>query len=192
MPKTYAQLNKELQALQAEADRLKKQEAGEVIGKIREAISTYGLTERDLFGGKRAGAGKSAAKKAGKKAAGSAPKYADGNGNVWGGMGPRPRWLRDALSSGGKLEDFLADGSQRRGTPEQEGEQDSSTPQGESSDAGASRKSSPGRKASAKKARRAGVAYTDGTQTWSGMGPRPGWLKKALAAGRSLEEFRAQ
>lgn len=29
----------------------------------------------------------------------------------------------------------------------------------------------------------------DEGNTWVGRGPRPGWLKEALAAGRSLEEF---
>ena len=34
-------------------------------------------------------------------------KYRDGAGNTWGGMGKRPQWLRDALTSGRRLEDFL-------------------------------------------------------------------------------------
>lgn len=38
----------------------------------------------------------------------------------------------------------------------------------------------------------AGVKYcnpNDLTQTWSGRGKRPNWLKSALAAGRRLEDF---
>ena len=38
--------------------------------------------------------------------AGSKVKYRDEAGNVWGGRGPRPQWLRNALASGKKLEDF--------------------------------------------------------------------------------------
>jgi DNA-binding protein H-NS len=57
--------------------------------------------------------GPAAAKKApvgragkGKKRARSA-KFRDEAGNTWGGMGKRPQWLRDALASGKRLEDFL-------------------------------------------------------------------------------------
>jgi DNA-binding protein H-NS len=57
--------------------------------------------------------GPAAAKKAtpgragkGKKRARSA-KFRDAAGNTWGGMGKRPQWLRDALASGKRLEDFL-------------------------------------------------------------------------------------
>lgn len=35
------------------------------------------------------------------------PKFADGNGNTWGGMGKRPDWIRAALDSGKSLDDFL-------------------------------------------------------------------------------------
>lgn len=36
------------------------------------------------------------------------PKYADQAGNTWGGRGPRPKWLKDALASGNVLTDLLA------------------------------------------------------------------------------------
>jgi DNA-binding protein H-NS len=45
-------------------------------------------------------------KKKGRKA-GRTPKFGDAEGNTWGGMGKRPQWLRDALASGKRLEDFL-------------------------------------------------------------------------------------
>ena len=41
-----------------------------------------------------------------RKTASSSAKYADGKGNVWGGRGPRPLWLREALAAGKRLEDF--------------------------------------------------------------------------------------
>ena len=55
--------------------------------------------------------GPAAAKKAGragkgKKRARSA-KFRDAAGNTWGGMGKRPQWLRDALASGKRLDEFL-------------------------------------------------------------------------------------
>lgn len=41
-----------------------------------------------------------------RKASAAKAKYCDGKGNEWGGRGPRPRWLRQALAEGKKLEDF--------------------------------------------------------------------------------------
>ena len=36
------------------------------------------------------------------------------------------------------------------------------------------------------------VKFSDGSgNSWSGMGKRPNWLREALAAGRSINEFRA-
>jgi hypothetical protein len=34
-------------------------------------------------------------------------KFADGKGNVWSGRGKHPKWLKDAISSGAKRDDFL-------------------------------------------------------------------------------------
>jgi DNA-binding protein H-NS len=49
-----------------------------------------------------------------------------------------------------------------------------------------------GRQAAAKgrPARAAGAKYSDGKGgEWVGRGPRPRWLREALAAGRSLDDF---
>jgi DNA-binding protein H-NS len=46
-----------------------------------------------------------------------APKYADKEGNKWAGRGAQPVWLRDALKSGAKLEDFLISKSPIRAKP---------------------------------------------------------------------------
>jgi DNA-binding protein H-NS len=49
-----------------------------------------------------------------------------------------------------------------------------------------------GAAAKTKKPKRA-AAYADGKgNVWSGRGPRPRWLKEALASGRALEEFSAK
>ena len=34
-------------------------------------------------------------------------KYSDGAGNSWSGFGPRPKWLKEGIAGGKKLEDFL-------------------------------------------------------------------------------------
>jgi DNA-binding protein H-NS len=55
---TLAALNAQIAALQAQADALRKKEAAEVVAKIKDAISHYGLTAADL--GLATGARKSA------------------------------------------------------------------------------------------------------------------------------------
>lgn len=120
MAKTYEQLQKEIQKLQAEADRIRRKEVDDVVGRIREAIDFYGLTAADLGlgpaavksakvtkaakapGRKRRSPGKAAAPK--KEAA--APMYRDETGRTWGGRGKRPQWLRDALAAGRTLAEF--------------------------------------------------------------------------------------
>jgi len=108
MAKTYQQIQSEIERLQAEAESIKTKEAADVLARIREAIAVYGFTPTDLgLGGRgRKVAAKVPVKhkvKPAKKA-----KYADGNGNTWGGMGPRPAWFRAALEAGKTPEELLA------------------------------------------------------------------------------------
>lgn len=98
---------KSLSRIMDQIDRLQQEAAaiqGEVIGRIRKEIAKYGLTAEQLFGdapkGKRHSNSRSSTKS-------REPKYGDANGNVWGGIGKRPEWLRQALSSGQRLDDFL-------------------------------------------------------------------------------------
>lgn len=112
MTKTYAQVVKQIDQLNREAERLKRQEVDAVITRIKEAISVYDLSASDLGltgkrgpKGKRAAAPARAAGKAKRKSA-RAVKFRDGAGNTWGGRGPHPHWLRDALASGKQLKDF--------------------------------------------------------------------------------------
>ena len=118
MPKkTYAELQVEITRLQEEAESVRQEELDGVIARIREAIAFYGLTPRDLGFSSRTASADSAPKRRGRppKAAAAkrspagaqrAPKYRDNDGNVWSGRGPRPKWLRDALESGKRLDDF--------------------------------------------------------------------------------------
>jgi DNA-binding protein H-NS len=109
MTKTYAQIQKQIETLQREADKLKRKEVEGVIARIREAIQVYGLTAQDLGlpsaprRGRSAGAAKSG-RRAGR--ASTEVRFRDEAGNTWGGRGPRPRWLREALASGKQLSDF--------------------------------------------------------------------------------------
>jgi DNA-binding protein H-NS len=110
MAKTYAQIQKEIETLSREAAQLKRKEAADVISRIKEAIQIYGLTASDLgFASTRrkpAGARKGPKIVASKKQQAAGAKFRDENGNTWGGRGPRPQWLRDALAAGKALQDF--------------------------------------------------------------------------------------
>jgi len=114
MTKTYSQIVKQIESLKAEAEKLRKTEVDGVVKRIREAIGHYGLTAADLglgAGGATKGKGKIAVKsKPGPKGKGPAAKtikFRNEQGQGWGGRGKRPQWLRDALNTGKKLEDFL-------------------------------------------------------------------------------------
>lgn len=38
----------------------------------------------------------------------TAPKFKDGQGNVWSGRGPRPAWFKAALEAGKSADELLA------------------------------------------------------------------------------------
>lgn len=115
MTKSYSQLMKQIDNLQREAEDLRRKEIAGVVDRIKEAISVYGLSASDLGLGPTARAAKPKGKagkvrtgrkagKAGKAAA--VVKFKDEAGNTWGGRGPRPAWLRQALAAGKQLSDF--------------------------------------------------------------------------------------
>jgi len=101
---------KSLTSILSQIERLQKEAASiqsEVIARIRRDIVKFGLTAEQLFastGGVKKGSTKPRTKT--NKGA-KPPKYADGAGNTWGGMGKRPEWLRQAIAAGQALEDFL-------------------------------------------------------------------------------------
>ena len=114
MTKSYAQIVKQIKALEAEAEKARRTEIDGVITRIREAIQFYNLTAADLGltvkakaeGGAKAAPAKRKKRKAGAPKTQAAAKYADGQGNTWVGRGKRPQWLRDALAAGKQLSDF--------------------------------------------------------------------------------------
>lgn len=99
MEKTYHQLLQEIEALKQQAAAIRKKEVKAVIAQLREAIDSYGLTAADL-GLESSESAKRSAEDA------RQPKYRDNKGNVWSGRGPRPKWLREAIATGSKKEDF--------------------------------------------------------------------------------------
>ena len=121
MTKTYTQLVKQIESLKVEAERARRKEMDGVIGRIRTAITAYNLTAEDLgftTGSTSSAKAKSsesapAVKRRRRRGAGAAAKpvravkFSNGSGGTWGGRGKRPDWLREALSQGKSLEDFL-------------------------------------------------------------------------------------
>jgi DNA-binding protein H-NS len=164
MTQSYKQIQKQIETLQRQAEKLRMQEVDAVIARIKVAVTHYGLTAEQLGFGAAANGAKTKAK-ARKPGPTRSSKYSDGQGNSWSGVGKRPYWLRDALAAGRTLEEFATAGV-------------SSNPKST--------------KLKASKKRKSKVIYRDQSgNKWSGMGPRPRWLKEAVAAGRTLEELTA-
>jgi DNA-binding protein H-NS len=108
---TYLELKQQIESLQVEADALKVKERSEVIEKMMVAIQAYDISAKELgfprgIRSGTSGRGSRPRNTAAKKFRRSGGAYADDQGNTWGGRGPRPKWLREALASGAKLEDF--------------------------------------------------------------------------------------
>lgn len=110
MAKTYADIQKEIAALQKAAETLKQKEVAGVIDRIKAAIETYGLTAADLGLGGSAAVKTRRARKARPAKAKQAAKvmYRDDAGHSWSGRGRRPGWFVAALAAGKKPEELKA------------------------------------------------------------------------------------
>lgn len=119
---TSADLIKRSEELRRQAEEMMRKETPDVIARIKEAISHYGLTAADLglggAGGAGAGGAAKAAPKVPVKRAGprqqskprrsAAVTYRDDQGHSWSGFGPKPRWLKEALAKGVSEESLRA------------------------------------------------------------------------------------
>ena len=75
----------------------------EAIAQVKALMEEHGLTAADL-GGKASSGGKRKTATTGTKVA---AKYSNkATGESWSGRGLQPRWLKAALASGKKIEDF--------------------------------------------------------------------------------------
>jgi DNA-binding protein H-NS len=169
MAQTYKQIQKQIEQLQRQANALRNSEIKGVVERIKVAIAHYGLTAAQLG---------LASRPIDAKPRRTTPKpvrdtgFGDGHGNAWSGRGPRPRWLREALEAGQSIDEFRL----------------------ESTDRAAVASEAQPKKASkvVKKSKRAPstVLYRDDAgHSWTGRGPKPGWLKAALDAGKSLQDL---
>lgn len=172
MAQTLKQLEKQIETLQRQAEKLRAEEMSGVVSRIKTAIAHYGLTAADLgLGGSTKG--KPGAKAKLGKGRPGVVKYSNGQGGTWTGRGPRPLWLREAIASGKAADEFLVAG--RAAVV-----------------AAAAAQAKPVK--SAKKivgAVRAKprTSYAKDGKTWTGMGPQPKWLKDLLAAGTPLADL---
>lgn len=175
MAQTYQQIQKQIEQLQREAEVLRSSEVNGVIDRIKVAIAHYGLTAAQLGLGTSTTVARP--KNAGKSAGKAGAKFSDGNGNAWAGRGPRPLWLRNALTAGRSIDEFRV------------GSRTASKPGSVAPDSG--EVTAPVAVRARKKAKRtAKIRYEDGAgNSWSGFGPKPKWLKAALDAGKSLEDL---
>ena len=89
-------------SLEKEIESTRRKEKTDAIAKVRALMSEYGLSASDLTG-------KGAAKSGGTKGTKVAVKYRNrATGDTWSGRGLQPKWLKAALASGRKIEEFTA------------------------------------------------------------------------------------
>ena len=83
---------------------VQREERADAIGKVRALLSEFGLTAADISGKAPTVRASGAAKPTGKVAI----KYRNaGTSETWTGRGLQPKWLKAAMASGAKIEDFL-------------------------------------------------------------------------------------
>lgn len=83
--KSYKELQAEIKELQEKAEKVRQAEIAKVIADIRAKIEEYGITEADLFTGRKG---------RGAIAATVKPKYRNpSTGETWTGRGKPPKWI---------------------------------------------------------------------------------------------------
>lgn len=86
--------------LEKQIEMTAKRERSEAVAKVKELMAEHGLTISDLGTRSPSKSDRSGIRKV-------APKYRDSaTGQTWSGRGLQPNWLKAALKSGRKLEDF--------------------------------------------------------------------------------------
>ena len=97
--KTYADIKAEIAKLERRAEEARKAEIAGVVGRIKEAISAYGLTATDLGLGRATSSRAKpvkVAKSTARPAIGVARFRDPATGKTWTGQGRPPAWIMDA------------------------------------------------------------------------------------------------
>lgn len=101
-----AALEKQAAELQEKIEAARKAEHADVVARIKALMQEHGVSLAELGGGKT-GARQPRAVKAGSTGRKVAAKYRNpATGDTWSGRGLKPNWLKAALASGKKIEDF--------------------------------------------------------------------------------------
>ena len=84
---TYKELLKQQEALALQVEEARKREISDAVSQVRQMVSEFGLTERDVFpSGRNSGGTRTGGK--------VAPKYRDpATGQTWTGRGKAPKWI---------------------------------------------------------------------------------------------------
>jgi len=104
---TYSELKAQAEKLLLEAEEVRKAEALSVINDIKQKITQYGITARDLGFSLRSPSSRSE-KRSSAESSGSVTRYRGPEGQAWSGMGRRPQWYKDGLAAGKSPSDFAA------------------------------------------------------------------------------------
>jgi DNA-binding protein H-NS len=95
----FKELQKQIAALQKEAEEARKQEIASVVAEIKAKMAEYGITVEDLSSAVR-GKGR-------RRAASGVAKYRNpATGEQWTGKGRKPGWLVQALAQGRSIDEF--------------------------------------------------------------------------------------
>ncbi|KVC92834.1 DNA-binding protein [Burkholderia ubonensis] len=88
---TYSELKAQMEALAEKAEAARIAEFQTVVDDIRAKVAEYGITEKDIFGTRRARSSATQSK------APIEAKYRDPKtGATWSGRGRAPAWIKDA------------------------------------------------------------------------------------------------
>lgn len=99
---SYVDLMKEIEALQAQAEAMRREEKAAAVARVKDIMGEYGLTIADL--------GSVSHSRSSLKGVPVPAKYRHpASGAAWSGRGQKPRWLRDEIAQGRSANDFLID-----------------------------------------------------------------------------------
>ena len=103
---TYAEIQEQIKHLQAQAEQLRQIEIQEAISDINSKIALYGIIQKDLtFPDSPEPQVKAGSKQPKNKLP---PKYRNKEtGEEWSGRGIQPKWLKNAITEGKILNDFM-------------------------------------------------------------------------------------
>lgn len=110
----YTELQTQIAALQKRADAILQAERQAAIETINELVTTFAIARSEIRFAGASTADRHPSATTTRKPHSSAgttvpPRFRDAKGNTWAGRGMQPKWLREALEAGEKIEAFRVD-----------------------------------------------------------------------------------